>query len=321
MIRPFGLRDVTALRQLEPRGVAFDLRRLVLSSMSLTRSALIGYLTGQHFGAITCLHADDEGSVQGAVQVWPHRDRKAWDLAFLAPSLDESQNAAAIWQGLLTYLSRLGIEHNVLRIYARTSEDAEVEDLLRHAGFSMVTRQEIFVLSRQPSPAPLPRGLRPVEEADQWALKHFHQQVMPPLVQIAEDPCHDIACIAADPFSRLAVEEYIWSKKSEIIAWLRVSSSSKAHWLDVVVRPEYRAELLPHIRYMLTLVDISKQRPLFCSIPDYCVGLGWLLRTLGFSTFTRQALLVCHTVVRVQVRHQIVLPSFERSIDVGAITD
>ena len=285
--------------------------------MSLTRSTLIGYLTGHHFGAITCVHADDEGSVQGAVQVWPHRDRKAWDLSFVAPSLDEHQNAAAIWQALLTYLSRLGIEHNVLRIYARSSEDAEVEDLLRHAGFSMVTRQEIFVLSRQPAPAPLPRGLRPVESDDHWLLEHFHRQVMPPLVQRAEDPCHDIACIAADPFSNLSAQEYIWTKKSEIIAWLKVASSGKAHWLDVVVRPEYRAEMLPHIKYILTLVDISKQRPLFCSIPDYCVGLGWLLRTLGFSSFTRQALMVCHTVVRVQVRHHLSLPTFERSVDVG----
>jgi hypothetical protein len=317
VIRPFGLRDVSALRQIEPRGVAFDLRRLVLSSISPARSALVGYLSGHRLGAITCVHTDEEGCVQGAAQVWPHRDRRAWDLAFLSPSLDENKNAAHVWHELLTYLSRLGIEHNVLRIYARSPEDVEIEDLLRHCGFSMVTRQETFVLSRQPAPAPLPRGLRRVEEEDRWPLDHFHQLVMPPLVQKAEAPCHHMACMAADPFQSLSVDEYIWSRKSEIIAWLRISSSSKAHWLDIVVRPEYRAEVLPHIKYVLTLVKISKQRPLFCPIPDYCVGLGWLLRTLGFRTFTRQALMVCHTVVRVRVRHQIPLPAFERSVDVG----
>lgn len=317
MIRPFGLRDVSALKQLQPRGVAFDLRRVLLSSISPTRSALLGYLTAHHWGAITCVHDNTENGDKGIVQVWPRRDRKAWDLAFLAPSLDEDPNAPGIWQKLLTHLILLGAEQGVLRIYARSSEDAEAEDILRQTGFSMVTREEVFVLSHQPAPAPLPRGLRRVEVEDRWALDKFHSQVIPPLMKKAEDPSFDICAVSSDPFRLRDVQEYVWSKKGEIIAWLRLASSPQGHWLDVVVRPEYRAESLPYIRYMLTLANVSKQTPLYCSIPDYCVGLGWLLRTLGFSTFTRQALLVAHTIARVPVRRHLVLPALERSIDVG----
>jgi hypothetical protein len=47
------------------------------------------------------------------------------------------------------------------------------------------------------------------------------------------------------------------------------------------------------------------------------VGLGWLLRTLGFEPYTRQVLLVAHTVTRVSARQRLIVPGLEHSIDVS----
>ena len=320
MIRPFGLRDISTIRRLQPRGVAFDLRRLLLYSTSPTRSALLGYLSRNHLGTITCVHENSssaESGQRGCAQVWPRPGRAEWDLVFLAPSLDHHQKASEIWRQLLAHLIIQGAKQDIQRIYARSSEDAEAEDILRQVGFTIVAREEVFVLSHRPAPAPLPKGLRRVDRRqDRWALSELCRQVVPPLVQQAEGLLPHRCAAPHHPLARfLFADEYVWVEKGKIIAYLGLCGSARGYWLEITVRPEYRADLLPYIKYVLTLAQRLNSTPVYCSIPDYSVGLGWLLRTLGFESYTRQVLLVVHTVARVPVRRRLVIPGLERGVD------
>jgi hypothetical protein len=321
VIRLFGLRDILMLRQLEAQGVGFDLRQLLLYSPSPVRSALVGYLTHYQLGTITCVHEGkgkgDGGNLRGFAQAWPRTDQAEWDLAFLAPALDEHRNAPDLWYRLLTYMIILGAEQGALRIYARMSEDAEAEDLFRQAGFTVLSREEIFALPREVSPAPAPKGLRWVMPQDRWALEELYRQVVPQLVQQAEGfsphwgMTHRRVLASSAP-----AHEYVWTEKGQIVAYLGLCNSPRGHWLEIVVRPEYRAETLPSIKYMLTLAKCSAKQPIYCPVPDYDVGLGWLLRTLGFESYTRQVLLVAHTVARVPVRRPLIVPTLERSVNI-----
>lgn len=320
MIRPFGLRHVLAIRRLTPRGVGFDLRCLLLHSPSPASCALLGYLTRHHLGAITCVHERSKDTqTEGFIQVWPRADQAEWDLAFLAPSLDHHGDAPDVWRRLLTHVVVLAAERDVERVCARSSEDAEAEDLLRQAGFTVVEREEIFVLSHQPAPAPSPKGLRQLDRRDRQALHGFYCQVRPPLMRQAEGlpplwstPPH---CTS---LGLVSTNEYVWAEKARIIAYLGLSSSSRGHWLEIVVRPEHRADVLPYAKHVLTLAHCSARTPLYCPVPDHNVGLGWLLRTLGFESYTRQVLLVAHTVARVPLGRRIMISGLERSVDTGA---
>lgn len=319
MIRLFGLRDVLMIRQLQSQGVAFDLRRLLLHSSSPMRSALAGYLTHYHLGTTTCVHegAKEGRNLRGFAQVCPRADQAEWNLVFLAPSLERHRNAADLWYRLLTYLTILGAEQGILRIYARSSEDANAEDVFRQAGFTVITREEVFAFPREFAPALRPNGLRPLTPQDGWALDELYRQAMPQLVQQAEGfPSHPGVTRYRQPGSAHHTREYVWVEQDKVIAYIGCCSSPKGHWLEVVARPECRANTLPCIRYILSQVGCSADMPVYCPVPDYDVGLGWLLRTLGFEPYMRQVLLVVHTAARVPVRRQIIVPALERSVNV-----
>jgi len=319
VVRPFGLRDVIAIRQLRPLGVAFDLRRLLLRSLSPMSSALLDYVTHHRLGAITCVQPDSGASKRrGFVQAVPRVSKTEWDLAFISPSLEFHPDAAHIWHSLLHHLVFYGTERAVQRIYARSAEDAEAEDVLRQVGFTAVTREEVFVLAQQPAPAPVPRGMRRVEQQDSWALDQLHRHVVPPQVQQSEG-LHQRWCgrSATHRIGAQATDEFVWADGGEIVAYLGLCSSSLGYWLEVVVRPDHRADLLPYIRSVLMLAQCSHYTPVYCNVPDYSVGLGWLLRTVGFETYARQIVMVLHTVARVPVRRPIMLSALEQRVDVG----
>lgn len=320
MIRPFGLRDVLKLRQLESRGVGFDLKRLLLFSQPPTRSALLGYLTHDHLGAITSLHTNAKGgSTQGFAQVHPRIDRSEWDLGYLCPALDHHRDAADLWLDLLRHVIVRGAQLKVDRVFARSAEDAEAEDILRQAGFSVNLREEVFALSTAAPPATRPKGLRLLEAPDRLALDRLCCAAEPRLPQGMQGFTLRSICPPPLLLTRaVSVTEHVWMVRDEALAYLSLMQSPSGFWLDVVVRPERRAELLPHLKYVLTLTECSPTRPVYCPVLDSGVGVGWLLRTVGFTAFARQVLLVAHTMVRARVRRPLMIPSLEGSMDVSA---
>ena len=320
MIRPFGLRDVFRLRQLGPRGVAFDLRRWGLSSQSPTHAALLGLLSHHHLGNFTWVqNTAGAGATSALAQVAPRPNRAEWDLVFLSPSLDDRQGAVGLWQDLLNYLIIRGAQLGVERVYARCSEDPEAEDALRQAGFAVASREEIFVFAEQSAPAVPPKGLRPLDREDARALQELCSHAEPQYLHKIEWPPLRTACLPSSSLARdISLQEFIWIGKGKAFAYFGLLTGASAHWLEVVVRPEHRAELLPFIRYILTLSGCSSSAPMYCPVPDHGVGLGLLLRTLGFSAYARQVLLVAHTMARATLRRPRMIPGLEGSVDVGA---
>lgn len=313
MIRPFGLRDAFAVRHLQPRGVAFDLRRLVLRPSWPYRSAIWGYLTRHHFGPLTYIDEGEKGRPVGFVQVWRRASSAEWDLAYIAPSFDYARGTADLWLGLLRHLIIAGGERQVMRLYAWLAEDWEIEAIFRQAGFTAVVREEVFVLTRQSAPAPAPRGLRPVETQDRSALEALYAQVVPQLLHQVEalPPQSDMTM----PWWRRSwMEEYIWAERGQALAYFCLVGSPRGSWLDMLVRPECRAECFPYLRYLLTRVSCSDERPIYASVADYAIGLAWVLRTLGFESYHRQVLMVAHTMARARVRRPLLATRIE---DIG----
>ena len=318
MIRPFGLRDAWEIRHLQPRGVSFDLRRLLQGSSSPASSALLGLVTHHYLGAYTLVHYGPKCSdVRGFVQLEPRRDGQAWDLTYLAPSLDEPQALPGIWHELLKYAIRAGADQRVLRLYARPPQDSEVELLLRRAGFALVGREEIFALSEPLSPVAPPRGFREADRQDVWALRELGRKTIPPLAYQARD-AWELEEWPRAALTQGSQSDYVWTDKGEVVAHLRLDSGPRGHWIECVVRPEYRGDLLPHMRYLVSLTNCSPSRPVYFAVPDYTVGLGWLLRTLGFGAYGKQLIMVAHTVSRARVSRPVVATGLESSVDIAA---
>ncbi len=314
MIRPFGLRDILTIRQLVSQGMAFDLRRTILRSPSPTFSSLIGYLVDGQVGVVTFV-CDDEpnsGFARGFLQAQPRSRNTEWDLIFISPAPDYHAKAEAIWSQLLTHLTVRAAQAGIRRIYARAVEDADTENALRQAGYTVVSREEVFVSTKPMGPAVPPKGLRRLSPQDYPAIEVLYRRVVPQLVQQAEGCCPHWC--ASRPYSKLfgqKADEYVWIEKGRVIAYLGLCSSARGYWLEVVVRSEYRADVGPYIKYVLSLANGTENTPIYCSVPDYGVGLGWVLRTLGFESFARQALLVVHTVAQVRVHGGVLVRGIE----------
>jgi hypothetical protein len=319
MIRSFGLRDCRLVRQLQTRGIAFDLRRLLLNPHSPLWSALVGFVTHEQLGTITCVYHTYPQTQNGMVSVFPRRHIPYWDLAFLAPALDSHAEAISIWTKLLAHLTVMGAQRGITRIYARATEDVETEEILHQAGFTMVTREEIFVLVNRPSPVVAPRGLHRLETQDLATLVDLYREVVPPLVQQAEGvvPHWEAGCSHSYGPS-WAIKEYIWSDKSKANAYIGLCETERGYWLEVMVRPMVRADILPLLKHVLSLAEYSDEKPVYCQVPDYSVGVGWILRALGFESYARQVMLVEHTMVRLPIKQRVLVPNLEGTVDIGA---
>ena len=318
MIRPFGLRDILAIRQLASLGVAFDLRRALLYGRSPAFSAVFGYLTRHYLGPMTCIEQTDR-QVSGFCQVWPRSQRTTWEIGFLAPSIEYRDTSTNTWHQLLTNAIRVAVENQVQRVYARVPEDPEMESVLRKAGFTVVTHEEIFALASPSQPAPRPRGLKPVARGDEWYLRELYRQAMPPLIKQSEGPIPDWYSPSKRVLTRFSrTREMIWIEQGRANAYFSLCSSANGYWLEMVVRPECRGDALPYIKHLLSLADGAPNRPIYCPIPDYAVGLGLMLQTQKFQSYTRQVLFVAHTVARVPVSRPLVMPALDNTIDIGS---
>jgi hypothetical protein len=205
----------------------------------------------------------------------------------------------------------------VMRIYARSLMDGDSALVLRRSGFACVGYEEIFASSARQTAVQIPPGLRHAINEDAWALGELRRQVIPPLIYQAQWSAPEEAASTATASGASQVG-MIWMDDGQIIAHLSLESTSRAHWLECIVRPERRGDLLPYLRYVLHVADSGDGRPVYVSVPDYGVGVGWLLRTLDFESVGRQHVMVAHTVSRVTVSRPVVAHGLDGRVDVVA---
>jgi len=297
---------------MQPKGTTLDVRRATLASSSPLLVGALGLLLHQPIGAMTLLD-DAEGEV-GIGQASPQQGGRSWEVRFLAPSIAHSSAAARIWQRLLTALGVLACEHGAERLLAYVPEDAYIEQVFRDAGFDVSSREQVFVLTNPPPPAPEPTGLRKLTTKDNQDLQALVRATVPTRLADMGEAMPTRHRAPKGPFVS-PPEEYVWLRDGGAVAYIGLLVGPQCYWLETLVRPELRTEIVPHLRFVLSSIECSPQLPVFCAIPDYAAGTGWILRALGFKQYARQTLMVSKLVSRVPVRAPVVFPSLEGSMD------
>ena len=57
--------------------------------------------------------------------------------------------------------------------------------------------------------------------------------------------------------------------------------------------------------------------PIYRSVENLAFGIPLLLCELGFTSYTRQVVLVAHTISRVPVKSELPVGALERGLDIG----
>ena len=131
MIRPFGLRDVLAIRALQQTGIWLDLYHFLIHRRSALATALIAPIPWRGTGLASYVWQAGE-DVGGFVQMLKRHGGAEADLLFLAPALDSAQpRSEDAWRQLLTHCSKSAGEQGVRRLFASLPEGSRAALVLR----------------------------------------------------------------------------------------------------------------------------------------------------------------------------------------------
>jgi GNAT superfamily N-acetyltransferase len=147
VIRPFGLRDVLAVRSLQRDGVWLDLFHRLLLRRSALATALIAPVPWVGTGLASYVWSPAQ-EVHGFVQMLKRPGRYEADLLFLAPRLERQPYGRQAWEKLLAACIAEAGAQGLRRLFASVSESAAEIDVLASLGFMVYTGEQVFVLPR-----------------------------------------------------------------------------------------------------------------------------------------------------------------------------
>jgi hypothetical protein len=292
MIRPFNLRDLSLVAQLEPQGTP------LFAELALTRrprplqSALAGFFSLHASGVRSYVLRESAGAekLSGLIQVRQRDDRKYAIVTYVAPALQANHQTAEVWGRLLDHAAaqsgRLGVQH----VIAEAPEDSLALEVLQRAGYAIYLRQDIWRLTRMHLTIQSEPLLRPCEARDQWGVQQLYMNTVPRLAQLAE------GLPRLPPRPRGAVRGYVLEDQREIVAYLQVRCGPDGAWFNVFVQPRAELKTAAIIEYGLSLLGPNWNAPIYCGVRRYQDCLRHPLESRGFEACGATAVLVKHLV-------------------------
>ncbi len=288
MVRPFDLRDLALIRRLGERGVSLHTVSALVENVHPLRGALISMLVGGEFP--TFVWKPDNGEGDGFLQLRVSHSGPQAFVLYISPRcgndvahgdigvpLDAGHSAAGgAWLALLdeavAEIGRRGIHH----LIAETDEHSPELPLLRHAGFAVYTRQDIWsVAAADYRPQGVAaRKLQRRQAADDWDVQLLYANTVPRLVQLVE-PTR-----AGD----------------ELAAFVTLRQGPTAGWLRFFIHPDAESEADEIVSAALEVAFEREPERVYCCVRRYESWLPSALSRSGFTISASQAVMVRHTV-------------------------
>ncbi len=314
MFGPFSAGDSLRVYRLQRKGVPLDLQRELTQPSIPLWEAWLAYLTQQAMGQPTYVLydlRDGEGFIQ--VRYRPHQ--AAADVAFVAPALEESSQAASIWAHLLDGACTEAAGHGIQRVFANLPESGAEVDIFHQAGFSLYAGEDVFRLA-QPPKVPQTEESLPLrlQQAEDWpAVQKLCVAITPQRVRQAEG---GIAITAARERN---CQRHVLAGENgdDLRAVLNVCSGDQAHWLRILVHPEARNVADGLIGWALSTLVSQSAHPVYCNVRQYEGGVRVALEAAGFEPFATRALAVKHTVAWSRTPAQELVTALKGSAEVA----
>jgi hypothetical protein len=294
MIRPFNLRDIALVHRLSEQGVSLHTKSALTNHLHPVRGALFSIVGGDF---PTYVWKADQGDAAGFIQLYVVEDSQHAPILYLSSTAaraplhqnDGSKNHHTVinedaWLPLLDQAVIEAGRKGIHSLVAEVSESGDELPVLRHAGFAVYTRQDIWVLTETEHKfrAKILSLRQPV---DDWEIQLLYANIVPRLVQLVE-PLPS----ASDG------EGWVLREEGELTAFVHIHDGPAAIWMRFFIHPNAEAQAEDIIAAALQIKPPSPIHPVYCCVRRY---QSWLQSALGQAEFKRwgsQAVMVKHTV-------------------------
>jgi hypothetical protein len=299
-LRPFDLRDIALVRQLEEHHVPLDSRTALTEPQRPLHSALLAYLIagrGTPTFVLRGRRAGTETRAFGQIRLRP-RCLQAQLAAIASNPVDqELSGLSSMLDGLTAYAGHCGA-HTVV---AEVEDSSAHFEVLRRADFVVYTRQEVWRLTTAP-PQPNTRQLQPEQDKDRYSIQQLIANTVPRLIQQVDPPNRTGAGL-------------VWTQDGELLAFVRAHCGHRGVWLQLYLHPQGEEAARTIIEQAAATYQPSSAAPLYCCVRRYQEWLNRPLAELGFEPLGSQALLVRHTTARVRAAENAFAALHEKSME------
>jgi hypothetical protein len=311
MIRPFQLRDTGLVRRLGERGVLLHAEAALTTNPRTLRRALVGRFVGGQYSTFVWRSEKKRASAFAQIR-WEEGSRGA-HIVFLGtdggpdgedgPVYDED-----VWLPLLEQLVAESGRRGVHNLVAEASESGPELPVLRHAGFAIYTRQDIWFADQAPEDETAGK-LQPHESLDDWDVQVLYANIVPGLIQSVEP---------SPPLDQ--GQNWVLREDDELAAFVHVRKGAVANWMRLLIHPNARTQPRDIITSALFVAEPAPERPVYCCLRRYQSWLQSSLENAGFRQWGSQAVLVKHIVQHVEPRPSTVQRAIEPQAMPGSST-
>jgi len=305
MIRPFDLRDIPLVRQLEKQGLVLDSRMALTEEHRPLQDALLAYLiAGRGAPTFVARLRQSGGAVSALGQVRICPDSPHARLVTLAAQPEGHE--LLIWPQILDALTAQAGRSGVHAVLAETQDSGPHFEALRQADFVVYTRQEIWRLAA-PLPQPGEERLRPEQPDDQWHIQQLVTNTVPRLIQQIE------------PAEQTGLG-LVWMDDGDdpsaaLMAYARVHRGSRGIWMQLYIHPQAEEAALSIVEQAAAHCAPTPEKPLYCCVRRYQEWLNRPLAELGFESLGSQAVMVRHTTARIAQSERPFIPVREKVLE------
>ena len=323
MIRPFALRDVGLLAQLQKEHVSLCPIETLTRPQSPLWAAVGSLLPLDESKSLTwILREERQGDTRaGFLQAMQPAGQPTLHIQRLTPPLDGSEQAQGAWSRLINHAVAAAGERGIQRILSCAGDGTPERAVLSAAGFSLYTREDIYRLAAAPhSQAQAPNGIRPEQSVDLVGIDRLYGEITPHRVQQAESPNGIGAGWLCEPLDWNQGEGFVLEDKIGLAGYGYWIAGRIGHWLRIFVHARAYDRASDLVDYGLALLNYYPPLPVYCGVREYQGGVRAPLEERGFQLFSTQCRLVRHTMVRVKEPARSLVPALEKRVEAPTTT-
>jgi hypothetical protein len=265
---------------------SFDAEFTLINSTlrPLSHAMLNALMPLPDFGSPTFIVRD--GDIGFAAQFRHRSGQVNAKLGFIAPNLDHPY-AEEAWFTLIETMIAAAGRRGAHTLNAEVDENSDAFQILRRSGFAVYTRQDVWRREPGITPDGDPDLLRPALDSDAFGINCLYVNLVPRLVMQADAP--------PDPTRGLVYEQ-----GGRLAAFLSITEGRAGIYVQPYIHPEMdHCAGAIHAAALARLGRVQRL-PVYIMVRRYQDWLRTPLSHLGFEAWGSQAVMVKHTVARIE---------------------